>query len=78
MGRDKRQTIHKFKTKLSIPSKLVLCDTYKQATQLTLTEGLVSRTDMTTFFQKKRQLSHLNYEKKKKKLEEVSQSLCGF
>ena len=40
-GRDKRPTIHRFETKVSITSKLVVCNTYKQATQLTLTEGLV-------------------------------------
>ena len=40
-GTFKRPTIRKLKIKLSIPPKLVLCNTYKQATQLTLTEGLV-------------------------------------
>lgn len=41
MMRDKRPTIRKFEIKLSIPPKLVLCNMYKQATQLTLMEGLV-------------------------------------
>ena len=42
MGRDKRPTIRKFEIKLSIPPKLVLFNMYKQATKLTLTEGLAS------------------------------------
>ena len=40
MGRDKRPSA-KFEIKLAIPPKLLLRNTYKQATQLTLTEGLV-------------------------------------
>ena len=42
MMRDKRPTIRKFEIKLSIPPKLVLCNMYKQATKLSLTEGLAS------------------------------------